>query len=468
MDFKPLTSDAPVRWGTMIPLIGGSAIGCSRATGSQPLFHLSYSTFAANEAHLQRHWPSVPMYRLDKVKEIPLKEILAGGEIDFINSVCPCAGLSMLNTSTKGPSGRGGDAVQNKWMIKSAEYVLQNIRPKVLWGENAPGLFLNLGKAMVPKLRNLGARYGYSFSMVKTNTQLHGLPQQRMRTFYFFWRSATVPMLNYISKDAPHLHDYLKTIPEYATYQDTPVVEGTITDRFKPYQYVLLKENLSHEEFVKKYAMGPVITISKYLEKFNLIDECINWLKNYYPDAKWSLNQERSSRTFIQYLEKMKLKLSMKKGYWDDSPKFMGDHFTAVITKNVIFAAHPVEDRFFNIRELLHLMGMPNDFQVENPTRNWNHICQNVPVNTAADWASEVVKFCRGQLEITPFVFMKQDNCKRRIVEKEVGKKRKKNSEKGECPLCKQTLNMKRLLYHAPRCFGRRETRAASKRSRGT
>ena len=164
----------------------------------------------------------------------------------------------------------------------------------------------------------------------------------------------------------------------------------------------------------------------------------------------------------------MKLKLSMKKGYWDDSPKFMGDHFTAVITKNVIFAAHPVEDRFFNIRELLHLMGMPNDFQVENPTRNWNHICQNVPVNTAADWASEVVKFCRGQLEITPFVFMKQDNCKQSIVEKEVGKKRKKNSEKGECPLCKQTLNMKRLLYHAPRCYGPMETRGASKRRRGT
>merc|ERR1719232_947251 len=118
-------------------------------------------------------------------------------------------------------------------MTRSAEFVLENIRPKVLWGENAPGLFMSLGEAMVPRLRSLGASFGYSFSMVKTNTQLHGLPQQRMRTFYFFWRSATVPMLNYISKDAPHLHDYLQTIPEYATYQDTPVVEGTITDRFK-------------------------------------------------------------------------------------------------------------------------------------------------------------------------------------------------------------------------------------------
>ena len=85
----------------------------------------------------------------------------------------------------------------------------------------------------------------------------------------------------------------------------------------------------------------------------------------------------------------MKLKLNKRMGYWDDSPKFMGDHFTAVITKKVSFTAHPVEDWFFNI----HLMGMPHDFQMDfQPDTN-----QNVPVNTAADWASEVVKFWNCQ-----------------------------------------------------------------------
>ena len=57
----------------------------------------------------------------------------------------------------------------------------------------------------------------------------------------------------------------------------------------------------------------------------------------------------------------MKLKLNKRMGYWDDSPKFMGDHFTAVITKKVSFTAHPVEDWFLNI----HLMGMPHDFQMD-------------------------------------------------------------------------------------------------------
>ena len=77
---------------------------------------------------------------------------------------------------------------------------------------------------MVARLRALGQQHGYTFSMVKTNTELHGLPQQRMRTFYFFWRSTTVPFLNYYSGQAPHLHQYLKTIPRWASLQQETAV----------------------------------------------------------------------------------------------------------------------------------------------------------------------------------------------------------------------------------------------------
>ena len=40
-------------------------------------------------------------------------------------------------------------------------------------------------------------RYGYSCSLIKTSTLLHGIPQNRVRTFYFFWKSPTVPILDY-------------------------------------------------------------------------------------------------------------------------------------------------------------------------------------------------------------------------------------------------------------------------------
>ena len=38
-----------IKWSTIIPLIGGSAIGCFKATKKKPEYHLSYSAFNANE-----------------------------------------------------------------------------------------------------------------------------------------------------------------------------------------------------------------------------------------------------------------------------------------------------------------------------------------------------------------------------------------------------------------------------------
>ena len=53
---------------------------------------------------------------------------------------------------------------------------------------------------------------------------------------------------------------------------------------------------------------------------------------------------------------------------------------------------------------------------------SFNHICQNVPVTTAADWTSEVVRFIKG--EITEFGgdFVKQNNVSKRIDAAEVKK----------------------------------------------
>ena len=68
---------------------------------------------------------------------------------------------------------------------------------QVLWGENAPGLFTQIGEGVVNKLKQIGRTFGYSFSLIKTSTELHGIPQRRIRTFYFFWQSPTVPMLQY-------------------------------------------------------------------------------------------------------------------------------------------------------------------------------------------------------------------------------------------------------------------------------
>ena len=193
-----------IRWATIIPLIGGSAIGCAKSTGVLPQFNISYETFSKNEEHLARYWPTVPMLYLDNISKKG-QEKMKQQDMDFVTSVCPCAGLSTLNNCKKGAAARGSEAVQNDWMLKSAEFVLSVIKPKVFWGENAPGLFTKSGRDLVMKLKLIGQRFGYSFSLVKTNSELHGLPQRRVRTFYFFWRSPSVPMLPWMKTQPPGL-----------------------------------------------------------------------------------------------------------------------------------------------------------------------------------------------------------------------------------------------------------------------
>ena len=83
---------------------------------------------------------------------------------------------------------------------------------------------------------------------MKTSSELHGLPQKRIRTFYFFWNTPTVPQLSWKYRKSKSLSDYLKEIPKNASQQDMFIrgYEGKASARFRPYQYVLEREGLSH------------------------------------------------------------------------------------------------------------------------------------------------------------------------------------------------------------------------------
>ena len=87
-----------MNWGTIVPLIGGSALGCQISTGTHPLFYLTYKEVAKNEIHLRKYWPQVPVIYLDKTDYT----LTFNQPIDFVTTVCPCSGLSMLNRSGKG------------------------------------------------------------------------------------------------------------------------------------------------------------------------------------------------------------------------------------------------------------------------------------------------------------------------------------------------------------------------------
>lgn len=383
------------RWGTMVPLIGGSAVGCSIATGTTPQFHFSFDGFEANDVGILNYWKDkkIPYYHIDS-QEVPLTE-KRFQNIDFVNSVCPCAALARLNTS-KGEK-VGGNAPQNQWMYKSAEFILEKIQPKVYWGENAPALNMDAGKPVVKNLMEIGKKYGYSFSIYKTSTILHGLPQKRDRCFYFFWKGDNIPIFNFYDRERQTYEDFLLGLDKSMPDMDKIIKDEKPTD-FLPFKYLIEHSGLSYSEYIKSKSKDTVNSVMGEIFKSNSIDEVMEWIRKNYPEQ---LERIGNKRTTYEWLEYVKRKWEDDKGVFYMGPLLIRNYAPAVISKNNSCMIHPTEDRYLSLRELACLMGLPGDFGLENEyTKDGEYpnymIGQNVPVNAARDMAIEVCRFIDG------------------------------------------------------------------------
>jgi site-specific DNA-cytosine methylase len=171
-----------MNYASIVPLIGGETIAMQNVANTKPEYILSYSAFEANDRQLVEYYENkVPYYHLDDGvhRDLP--------SVDVINTVCPCAGLSSLSPSASSTNRN------NDWMLATARHVLGSLKPKVFWGENAPRLASKMGEPIVEELRRIAGQNGYTFSIYKTKSILHGLSQVRDRTFYFFWQGDKIP-----------------------------------------------------------------------------------------------------------------------------------------------------------------------------------------------------------------------------------------------------------------------------------
>merc|ERR1719319_39510 len=180
-----------------------------------------------------------------------------------------------------------------------------------------------------------------------------------------------------------------------------------------------------------------------------------------YPNETFS-EKKANGRTHEQYIEHCMNKKSMGKGYWDDSPRFHDRSMGALMSKSMFTAVHPTQDRYLNVREMMHIMGLPHDFEIDH-VKNINHIAQNVPVNTAKDMADEVKLFCEGKLPLTGYSFLKQDNMTRTIVlATELGENiKKKTSSDG-------VLLPQAGQHDSDHCFGDRAGRKHQKENQAS
>lgn len=385
-----------MRWGTIVPLIGGLTVAGKKVTGVDPEVLLSYTPFSENEVNVKHNFPNVPHYNLDE-PDFGGFDVSKHKDLDFMQALCPCAGLSMLSSGSKEQR-----AKMNTWMIESAKYILGTVRPKVFWGENAPQLYTNSGTDVRSLLRDIGEQNGYTFSMYLTNTLYHGIPQGRKRSFYFFWKDTGVPEFEYYRRPHPGLSEYLSEVtPGISHHQDADLKAAEKHLLENPYIMYLQEKYNGHgiddmrRYLVEKDVRG--ITLLSYLIKTEQLTEARDWFK------------ARGITKYENEVNRVMTKLSSGRGFWDGSfPIYRGDWHFATLVGRTVYAIHPDHDRTLTTRECMHLMGLPEDFELASGALN--HVCQNVPVMTGSDMTAEVVAYLRGQKKMLPAGFVMQNN----------------------------------------------------------
>lgn len=393
-------------YGTIVPLIGGESIGISESLGKQhPEWVLSYSDFQANDAHYlnylnKKGWQG-DYVLLDENPKYKAKKV------DVVNTVCPCAGLSSLSTTSS------GNSPVNNWMYESAEYVLGNIKPQVFWGENAPRLAQSTGIPVVKKLREIGKKHGYTLSIYKTKSKIQGYSQIRDRTFYFFWKGNKTPLFNYIHRPHQRIEDLLKSVknrkgdPMSEVYNERKPSDDTL------YAWILDQHGMNHKEFMESLEL-PNENLYQVLDrmgstKYEAWDKAVE---------DFSKRDDDGSIRWHRILKRMSEKEKAGGGVMRRCMTLPNDYIGAFVGHLPGCLVHPVEDRFLTYREMLSIMYLPEDFELLNPKRQVNHICQNVPVKTAKDMMDQIKLYFDNRLDLIDTEYLLQDN-KRKVYEYE-------------------------------------------------
>lgn len=389
-----------IKWGQIIPLIGGLPLGMKNIFKNDPEVVISFNGFQNNDKHfikyLRDHGWDGKYITVDHCKN----NIIPGTEtwndemkipnLDVVGCVAPCAGLSSLSPTSK------GDSPVNDWMYKSASFTLEKLKPKIFWGENSIFLSAKKGELVADNLAKIGCQNNYHFLIYSTENILHGSPQKRPRTFYFYFRKDIFPICPSIDKlpikrlRIEELLDNVKIVQENDPMNITINKEETIeSNPFYQYWYEYHKVN-SHRELIEK--MGP---LDNTVNSPSLVGQaCLLHKKDMKTLQDWMA--KRGYDKVVKRLQHIDEKWKQNKGAWLRGPQIDRGFIPAFVSDQVIFFVHPREQRYLTFREALSVMGMPYDFNmIGNIYASRNHIAQNVCLTTAEIFAKEIKKILK-------------------------------------------------------------------------
>lgn len=401
--------DKKIKWCAIQPLTGGMYLGTEKAVGCPAEFILTYSgngdpiydkktnelNGGGNEYHLMTYLDKVgrrPEYKMfnrkmfqndnDMNPEIlnhdywtlnPDKD-LDYSNMDLCVAVPVCSGLS---TATIGSD--EAKELRNCNMIWISKYALKVINPNIYIFENAPTFMGARGDKIRVQLEALAKETGYSIVYYRTDTQYHDNCQKRKRTFIIFFKKEFAPQMQFEHIEC-NSDQYLSRISKNATQQEP--LDFNVVNYVNMFCIDYLKEQFGTDW------RNNVENIFQYIIKNKLFNEVLNYVDNC---KNASDKQKEQMHHFVNHVT---AKLAANRGFYHALPFIPRDgKLPAVMFKMMQSCLHPHEDRLLSIRECLHLMGHPDDYELQGkPLREYPKIGQNVPVRTAYWIVSEALR----------------------------------------------------------------------------
>jgi site-specific DNA-cytosine methylase len=340
-----------MKFGVIQPLIGGIGIGASQALGVLPEWVIGNPEFyETNEKHYHEY-----------LKEKDWKGIWTNDwkilpDVDMIVSLPVCKGLSQASP-TASP-----DSVYNNQMVEITDFALSKQKPKFFIFENAPLLSREFGKPVADKLYRIAKKNKYSLLLFYTKAKFYGIPQTRPRTYAIFRKDGNHFL------DIPVLHE--KTFDEFCKeqkFEDSDEMSRLFALKEKPSDHLLYKilsyltGITDHRKLVEHSDKPNCSLVTLILQAGHDLDTLIQRI-----EEKFEL-PEKERKFFNKIIERRK----NDRNFWDHRLCFVSNSVgPSFITRASEQWIHPFEDRYLNVREMLRLMSMPDDFNLRlNPSK---------------------------------------------------------------------------------------------------
>lgn len=383
-----------MKWITCYPKMGGLSLGFQKVFGNPEM--VIQNGKDDNDKHYFLNNPDVPIKYVNDFDE----EIEIEFEPDIFVGLPGCAGLSSL--------GHNHDEKKSFEYSKNLEIIniIQmgiKLKSKVVVIEQTNGLFSNKGDAIVEKMKMISREYNYGMQIIFTNCLNHGIPQHRPRTFVIFYKDGNTYKFKWEMKECKSVSEYLSEIDKNSEYYNDYYnnIDLQILENIKSYFNGKSIQDISKELFQEREpdtlrALDIIrkIGVKKFLEQTG----------------------NEISPKYKKYLNKVINDEEIGKGSWDSTPVLLiSDKRTRpIITKNMA-TVHPNMERILNIREKMHLMGLPEWYKLADVKEKYIHISRNVPVNVQEYIARQIKLYFDGKLDKINQDFLRQNNVKQEM-----------------------------------------------------